>query len=63
MGRSADEVRAALTEVEAWLNGRGDIPTAWPGLEALAPARHRKGRHGAILLPFRTLLAAIGDAQ
>jgi len=23
----------------------------------------RKGRHGAILLPFRTLLAAIEDAK
>jgi len=63
MGRSADEVRAALSEVEAWMNGSGEIPTAWPGLEALAPALSRKGRHGAILLPFRTLLAAIEDAR
>jgi NifU-like protein involved in Fe-S cluster formation len=62
MGRSADEVALALKEVEAWLSG-GDLPTAWPGLEALAPARSRKGRHGAILLPFRTLLAAIEEAE
>ena len=63
MGRSAQEVGAALAELEAWLAGKGDIPGAWPGLEALAPVLQRKGRHGAILLPFQTLLAAIEAAQ
>jgi len=63
MGRSAEEVAAALTELESWLAGSGELPSAWPGLEVLEPARSRKGRHGAILLPFRTLLAAIEDAQ
>ena len=58
MGRSAAEVAAALAELDAWLAGEGEVPTAWPGLEALAPALQRKGRHGAILLPFRALLAA-----
>jgi len=59
MGRNAEEVSSGLAELEAWLAGKGDVPTAWPGLDVLAPARSRKGRHGAILLPFRTLLAAI----
>jgi len=63
MGRSAEEVATGLAELEAWLAGKSDLPTAWPGLEVLAPARSRKGRHGAILLPFRTLLAAIEEAQ
>ena len=63
MGRDRQEAAAALTELEAWLAGAGDVPTAWPGLEALAPARTRKGRHGAILLPFRTLVAAIERAS
>jgi len=63
MARSAEEVRAALDELEAWLGGAGELPTAWPGIEALAPALPRKGRHGAILLPFRALLAAIEDAK
>jgi NifU-like protein involved in Fe-S cluster formation len=63
MSRSADEVRTALAELEAWLAGAGELPTAWPGLDVLEPARARKGRHGAILLPFRTLLASIEDAQ
>jgi len=61
--RSADEVKAALAELEAWLGGKGDLPASWPGLDALAPALPRKGRHGAILLPFRALLAAIEDAK
>jgi NifU-like protein involved in Fe-S cluster formation len=63
MGRSADEIRQATQELETWLSGKGDLPSSWPGLEALAPALSRKGRHGAILLPFRTLLAAIEEAK
>ena len=63
MGRSKEEVAAALSELEAWLAGSGDPPTAWPGLEVLAPALSRKGRHGAILLPFRTLLAALEEER
>ena len=63
IGRSAEEVSAALGELEAWLAGKGDLPTAWPGLDVLEPALSRKGRHGAILLPFRTLLAAIEAAR
>ena len=63
MGRSAEEVRGALAELEAWLAGGGNVPDAWPGIDELSPALARKGRHGAILLPFRTLLAAIEEAQ
>lgn len=63
MGRSAEEVAAALAELEAWLAGKGETPTSWPGLDVLSPALARKGRHGAILLPFRTLLAAIEEER
>jgi NifU-like protein involved in Fe-S cluster formation len=63
MGRSAEEVGATLAELEAWLAGTGEIPSTWPGLEVLTPALGRKGRHGAILLSFQTLLAAIEDAR
>ena len=62
MGRSSEEAATALKELEAWLAG-GEAPMSWPGLDALAPARSRKGRHGAILLPFRTLVAAIEAAR
>jgi hypothetical protein len=59
-GRSSGEVSEALAQLGAWLDGT-DAEPAW-GLAALAPARSRKSRHGAILLPFRALLAAIDAA-
>lgn len=60
-GRSLDEVEAARTRLAAWLAGDGDDP-GWPGFAALSPVRTRTGRHGAVLLPFDALAAAIRDA-
>jgi NifU-like protein involved in Fe-S cluster formation len=57
IGHSRAEVAQALSELGYWLDGGGPDP-GW-GLAALAPARSRKSRHGAILLPLRALLAAI----
>ena len=62
-GTTADDVRAAVSGIEAWLAGDDGAVTAWPGLGVLDPARSRAGRHGAILLPFRALLAAIERAR
>ncbi|HKX91753.1 MAG TPA: iron-sulfur cluster assembly scaffold protein [Sphingomicrobium sp.] len=59
-GRSREEVQAALTGLADWLDGIETEP-GW-GLTALAPARTRASRHGAIMLPFRTLAAAIEAA-
>jgi NifU-like protein involved in Fe-S cluster formation len=61
VGRSADEIETALGALAGWLAGDRDDPGDWPGLEVLAPARLKTGRHGAILLPFRALLAAMVD--
>lgn len=61
-GRSRDDVAAALSELTAWLSGDAERPGSWPGLWALEPARSRAARHGAILLPFRALLAAMDEA-
>jgi hypothetical protein len=61
-GATRAEVEQALTELEAWLAG-SEVEPGWPGLTALAPARSRRSRHGAILLPFRALLAAIEAAR
>ena len=61
VGRSAGEVGQALAQLSDWLGGSGAEP-GWV-LTALAPARSRKSRHGAILLPFRALLAAIDAAD
>lgn len=63
IGRSAGEVEDALAAFEAWLSGASDEQCGWPGLDALSPARSRRGRHGAMLLPFRALLAAIQEAS
>ena len=59
-GRSRAEVEGALSELADWLGG-GAAEPGW-GLAALAPARSRTSRHGAIVLPFRALLAAIEAA-
>ena len=61
IGRSLDEVEGAEHQVRAWLAG-GPAPE-WPGFEALAPARPKTGRHGAILLPLRALAAAMKAAR
>ena len=61
VGRKRSEVKDSHDRLAAWLDGAEEAPT-WPGLAALAPARSRKSRHDAILLPFRALLAAIEAA-
>jgi NifU-like protein involved in Fe-S cluster formation len=63
VGQRHDEVAAALVTLSRWLAGDQEIEGGWPGISALAPARSYKGRHGAILLPFRTLLAAMEAAE
>jgi NifU-like protein involved in Fe-S cluster formation len=60
-GRGRGDVEAALARLTGWLGGAEQEP-GWPDLTALAAARSRKARHGAILLPFRALLAAMEDA-
>ena len=60
-GVTAQEIERAVDETAAWLAGSGEQPQ-WPGITALAPARSRTGRHAAILLPFRTLAAALAEA-
>lgn len=62
-GRSREEIAAALGQLEAWLAGQRDAAPDWPGLGALAPARVKRSRHGAILLAWKALLAAMDDAR
>jgi NifU-like protein involved in Fe-S cluster formation len=62
IGRTAGEVEAELKLLGDWLDGCDAAPS-WGGLLALAPARPRRSRHGAILLPFRALLAAMDSAS
>ena len=62
-GRSHDEVSEAMLSLSRWLASEQDEDSGWPEIGVLAPARARRGRHGAILLPFRALLAAIEAAK
>jgi NifU-like protein involved in Fe-S cluster formation len=62
IGSSRDDVNLALAQFGEWLDGAEAAPD-WPGIGAVASARPRKSRHGAILLPFRALLAAIDAAH
>ena len=62
-GRSPEEVGDALSQLTRWLAHDQAEAGGWPGLGELAPARHRRSRHGAILLPFRALLGAIEAAR
>jgi NifU-like protein involved in Fe-S cluster formation len=62
IGRSRREIEDARDRFAAWLDGADEAPE-WPGITALAPARSRKSRHGAILLPYRALVAALQAAE
>lgn len=62
-GRGRDEIAEALDQLQAWLAGDRDDPPEWPGLAALGPARAKRSRHGAILLAWRALLAAMDSAR
>ena len=61
-GRDRAEVQAALEELTNWLSGERDAAPDWPGYQMLAPALPKTGRHGAIMLPLRSLLAAMDAA-
>ncbi len=61
-GRTHGEVSAAMLDLSRWLANEHDHHGSWPGVAVLAPARSRQARHGAILLPFRALLAALDAA-
>lgn len=62
-GRDHNEIAEALVGLSRWLSDGQDGACDWPDIEVLTPARTRKSRHGAILLPFRALLAAIEAAS
>ncbi len=59
-GRLKAEVIVMRAALRAWLEERGDLPEAW---RALAPVAGRPGRHGAVLLPFDALLAALREVE
>lgn len=62
-GMDAPALAKLRAEIAAFLKGDGEMPDVWEELSALANARDYPARHGALLLPFDALLAAIADAQ
>ena len=58
VGKDRDELLAAERGLVAWLSGEGELPD-WPRLAMLEPALAHKGRHEAILLPWRAALDAL----
>lgn len=65
-GRGAEEMLAALGEIETWLAGEADLDgdsgadtPRWPGIAILAPASGYPARHGAILLPWKAAVEAL----
>ncbi|MCA0908806.1 iron-sulfur cluster assembly scaffold protein [Qipengyuania gaetbuli] len=56
-----DRLMAMPSDIEDWLSGNGPLPE-WPDLEMLVPAKEYPGRHGAILLPWRAAVDALGKA-
>ncbi len=60
-GKSADQIARALRQMEEWLAGGATRPD-WPGVDQLDMAREHRGRHGAILLPWRAAAAALCNA-
>lgn len=60
VGRLKAEVIVMRAALKAWLDGRGEVPAPFA---VLAPVRGRSGRHGAVLLPFDALLAALSGEK
>ncbi|MFT8554085.1 MAG: iron-sulfur cluster assembly scaffold protein [Zymomonas mobilis] len=63
IGRSLPELKETLQQLKAYLAGEIEDITSWPSLMALSAARPHKGRHGAICLPFETVIAAFEAAM
>ena len=60
VGRDIVEIVAAHDRIEGWLEGEAPIAN-WPDLHLIERARDYKGRHGAILLPWKAAIAALSS--
>jgi NifU-like protein involved in Fe-S cluster formation len=61
IGLTSSAIEMARAKIDAALKNNSNM--GWPELEPLAYARDYPARHGAILLPFETLIAAMKQAQ
>lgn len=61
-GLDGPGIAAATAALEAILDQGGPPPADWPELGMFAPARAHASRHKCVLLPFRALMQAFGQA-
>ncbi len=61
VGRSVADIAAMPAQIETWLKDAGPLP-AWPGFEALAPAKEHPGRHGALMLVWNAAREVLSSA-
>lgn len=62
-GSNIDAIAAIRQGVEAALKQGRDMPTIWPELALLTPAKGYPSRHAAILLPYDAVLAAAAQMK
>ncbi len=60
VGRTAEQIERTYTDLLAWLNKDGPAPD-WPDIDLIAPAYDYRGRHGAMLLPWKAAAAALSS--
>ncbi|MGB3796748.1 MAG: iron-sulfur cluster assembly scaffold protein [Alteraurantiacibacter sp.] len=60
-GRTATDIEETLNALTGWLEHGGSQPD-WPDFSLIAPARDYRGRHGAMMLPWRAGIAALSSA-
>ena len=58
-GHTRAEIAAAAEALRRLLQEDGETPEAWPEFSLFLPARSYPSRHGCVLLPLETLLAAL----
>jgi NifU-like protein involved in Fe-S cluster formation len=59
-GLTLADIREAQDRFEAWLDDEGPAPD-WPDIGLIAPAREFRGRHGAMLLPWKAAMEALSS--
>jgi NifU-like protein involved in Fe-S cluster formation len=63
MGQDEAGIAAAVATLETLLQQGTPPPADWPELAMFEPARAYPSRHRCVLLPFRTLLAAVRNSS
>ncbi|NNF93521.1 MAG: iron-sulfur cluster assembly scaffold protein [Altererythrobacter sp.] len=58
-GARLTSINLVLAQIEAWMEDPCAPEPDWPDFQALTAARELKGRHGAILLPWKAAQQAL----